>query len=228
MCFTPTISLLTALFEWSVAVFLLYRYKGSVLTRFFAVFLFVLGFYQFTEFLLCITPYASFFARLGFATYTFLPALGVHFSAYYTGAKKVLKTVPYLYALPVAFGLFSFLEPGFVLHASCQSVFVFVETLLFSPVYVLHSVLYYAYYFGYIAVALVLLVMHLAHKHSKLEGALDLVMLFAIIFSALPPLLLAVIIPSLGLVFPSMYCQFAILFAILVLFESQFVKKIRR
>ena len=90
MCFTPAISLTTALIEFIIATFILVKYKRYVVPVFFAILVYVLGIYQFTEFMLCTTNNAFLWAKLGFITYTFLPAIGLHFAFRLT--KKVRST----------------------------------------------------------------------------------------------------------------------------------------
>ena len=87
MCFTPTVSLTTAIIEWVIATFILFRYKKSVFSRFMALFIFILGFYQFSEYMLCTSGNVELWAKLGFISYTFLPALGLHFILSYTKNK---------------------------------------------------------------------------------------------------------------------------------------------
>ena len=50
MCFTPAVSLTTAIIEWALALTLIVAYRKSVLRPYAVVLLILLGAYQFAEF----------------------------------------------------------------------------------------------------------------------------------------------------------------------------------
>src|SRR3989344_2355883 len=143
MCFTPVISLSTAILEFFVATFIFIYFKKSRVNFFFIIFLYFLGFYQFSEFMLCTSGSAFFWAKIGFVTYTFLPAIGLY---------SVLRII------------------------------------------------------------------NRDYKSYKLA----LVYLLPIIFS------LIAIIPALGIMFPSIYCEFAVLFAIAAVIAAYLDSKPRK
>ena len=73
MCFTPTISLTTAIIEFIVVIYLIKRIKDKSL-RALPWIILILGLYQLTEFFLCTTD-NQIWPKLGFIMYTFLPIL---------------------------------------------------------------------------------------------------------------------------------------------------------
>jgi len=75
MCFVPKVSLATALIEFFVAGWIYFNFPKRVLTSFFAIVIFLLGFYQFTEFMLCTTGNARLWGKIGFITHSLIPAI---------------------------------------------------------------------------------------------------------------------------------------------------------
>src|SRR3990167_6514039 len=112
MCFTPAISLLIALFEWGVGGFLLFSKRKTQFPVTIPIFMFFLGLYQFTEFMLCITGSSQVWGRLGFIAYTYLPALGMC-SAWDYCKEKYHKTLVLI--VPTIFALFAILKSDFIL-----------------------------------------------------------------------------------------------------------------
>ena len=121
MCFTPIVSLSTAIFEFVVATAILVFCRKSLINRFFPLLIYILGFYQFTEFMLCTSNYPFFWAKMGFVTYSFLPAVGLHFIMKLTNRKCNYITI---YMVPVIFSLMAFLKPGFIIESTCTTFFV--------------------------------------------------------------------------------------------------------
>ncbi len=209
MCFTPTISLSTAIFEFLVATFLLFYYKQSRF-RVITIFIYLLGLYQFTEFMLCISG-NSLWAKIGFITYTFLPAVALKFCLDYVNKKSQSILV---FAPPFLFSLFALFEPNFITNSSCETYFVTVKHLFYNPANTLLATFYLTYYLGFIAFTSYLLVKHYKNAKNKFYKKIDITVLLGIFVSLVPAILLLFIFPSLSMQFPSIYCQFAIVFTI--------------
>lgn len=219
MCFTPWISLSTALIEFFVATFILIRYKDYLIPAFSAILIYVLGLYQFTEFMLCTTDYVVFWATLGFATYTFLPAIAVHMAIRFTKEKfnNYLWYIP-----PVIFSAIAFLKENFIISAGCEKVFVTVITVFTSPLNLILYDLYLVYYGGFILIAGFLLVSHIRNNQMR-----QIYIWWAGlgILTIVAPIILIVILPSLEVQFPSVYCEFALLFSIVAVVASEIYHK---
>jgi len=82
------------------------------------------------------------------------------------------------------------------------------------------SWLYQGYFFGFIALALLLLLWDYNRELVKSRKKLFLYAIFTIVFTAIPPLVLIIILPTYGIIFPSIYCEFAVLFAIAAYFAA--------
>ena len=171
MCFTPIISLTTAILEFIVATFILIYFKRTTFVKFSVIFIYVLGFYQFTEFMLCTSGNEFLWAKIGFITYTFLPALALHFALTFNKKKYNLT---YIYFLPILIFIFAFLNQNFILNASCDSVFVIVQTMFFSfknLQSIILSILFMSYYFGFILlVPYILIKKRYKTKYMELKG----------------------------------------------------------
>ncbi len=141
MCFTPAVSLTTAIIEFLIVIYLFKVIKDKRL-RVLPYFVFFLGLYQFTEFMLC-TSGNLFWSRLGFASYTILPILGMQL--FYDLAKEKLSKL--FYAIPLAFMLFAIIDPSFIISAGCVAFYVqaknivFSENLIFMWIYLAYYVL---------------------------------------------------------------------------------------
>lgn len=142
MCFTPAASMTTAIIEVVIASSLFYRIKDKKLYPL-AIFVLLLGLYQFTEFMLCKSTNSIFWARVGFATYTFMPILLYHFFINASG-NKIKKG---LYVLPIFFSSLALFYPNFINYASCNTLHVTVESMIFNQSLVLmfFYLLYYLY-----------------------------------------------------------------------------------
>jgi len=227
MCFTPIVSLTTAILEFIVATFILIYFKRTTFVKFSIIFIYVLGFYQFTEFMFCTSGNEFLWAKIGFITYTFLPALALHFALTFNKKKYNLT---YIYFLPILISIFAFLNQNFILNASCDSVFVIVQTMFYSFKN-FHSIilfiLYVSYYFGFIFyVSYILIKKQYKTKNKKLKILSWIGFSSAIITLALP-LILIIILPSFRIQFPSVYCEFAVLFTIFAVVGCYVDNKVR-
>lgn len=216
MCFTPWISLSTAIVEFVLAGILIFGFKKYRLRYFWGALILLLGLYQLVEFFLCSTQQALFWAKLGFITYTFLPALGVHTALRFLNKKANLYL---LYFLPAAYTLYAMLTRGFVLTATCEKVFVKAQTIITQPQGLFQnfaSAIYVLYYVGFVTIFIFLLWAAYRHERSRRKKRVELLDIGAGILMIVPTFVLIVIFPFLGLMFPSVLCQFAIFVAVLV------------
>src|SRR3989339_701403 len=193
MCFTPIISLSTAIIEFLVGTFILIRYRNTLVSVFSAIFVYVLGLYQFTEFMLCTTNNPHLWAAIGFATYTFLPA--------------------------IVFALIAILRSDFILGTTCATLYVIVRILfsLSGPYWPVFFV-YIGYYSGYILFILYLLIQN--YKDKSL-GKVYQVFTWISLITILIPLILICLLPALSFAFPSIYCHFSMLFTIAAIMANQ-------
>ena len=215
MCFTPWVSLLTALIEFVVATFILIRYKDYLIPAFSAILIYVLGLYQFSEFMLCVTSNAHLWATIGFATYTFLPAIVLHMSLRFS--KHRLNN--YLVYVPaVIFSLIAFSKKDFVVSAVCEKVFVASNTFFTNGLFSFANSIYILYYAAFILAAGIIFVRYIRKNHVD---PVYLWWVFVACFSVGASLILIVVLPSMDYKFPSVFCEFALLFTVAAVISSE-------
>ncbi len=222
MCFTPIVSLSTAIFEFVVATAILVFCRKSLINRFFPLLIYILGFYQFTEFMLCTSNYPFFWAKMGFVTYSFLPAVGLHFVMKLTNRKCNYITI---YMVPVIFSLMAFLKPGFIIESSCTTFFVIVIKNLFNSLF---SYIYGLYYFGFILLFCYFLFNSFNKEKNQIKREIYFIVFSATLITLSPAMVLFIVFPAFNIMFPSVYCEFAVFFTVAALIASYLDNKIQK
>ncbi|MFA5842975.1 MAG: hypothetical protein WC882_04915 [Candidatus Gracilibacteria bacterium] len=231
MCFTPKVSFITAAIEFFTGAYIYFTAKRTTAVKILVIFLYALGMYQFSEFMLCSTEQKMLWAKIGFLSYHLLPALGLDFVVHITRNKPSPLWLSFLIYLPtIVFGIFALLAPNFIAEASCGTFFVTIKHLFYREIGgIVLMTIYWWYYFGYIAISSILLLLALNQKHEKAWHNIYLYTLLAVLLSLLPAFIFIVVLPSLRVIFPSVYCHFALLFALLALIgvrkNPKFLKK---
>lgn len=226
MCFTPAISLTTAIIEFIIATFILLYFRKSLVNKFFAVFVYLLGFYQFTEFMMCISGMPALWAKIGFITYTFLPATGLYFIIRIINQKKKGHYLKLLYLPPIIFSLMALLSRNFVLQTECSKFFVNAQRLL-SASFPAASIIYGIYYAGFIVLIEIFLLGKILIEKNKTMKKIQINIFAAVIISLVPALILISVLPSLAPMFPSVYCEFALLFSVAALIAAHLDSKLK-
>jgi len=139
MCFTPAVSLATAVTEFSISGFILRR-KSKRLKPL-AAFVWALGGYQFCEFLLCVTDLPDLWARLGFVMYSLLPVLLLH--SFLNLAGKTFHKASYI--LPTFFVTYILVQDKFLIASSCNLLTASVQHVMFDQNPFITAI-YFAYY----------------------------------------------------------------------------------
>jgi len=196
--------------------------RKSLINRFFPLLIYILGFYQFTEFMLCTSNYPFFWAKMGFITYSFLPAVGLHFIMKLTNRKYNYTT---LYLVPVIFSLMALLKPDFIIESTCTTFFVIVIKDLFNSLF---SYIYGVYYFGFIMLFCYFLLNSFNKEKNQLKRKLYTVIFAAALITLLPAVVIFIIFPAFKIIFPSVYCEFAVLFTVAALIASYLDNKIQK
>ncbi len=210
MCFAPQVSAAIAVIEFIIGFIILLKFRKSLITIFSAIFIFMLGLYQLTEFMLCISGNSLIWGSLGFVVYTFFPAIALHFVLRFIDS-KLPKFVLYIPA--VVFALLPFFFEKFVTEGVCYTVFVSVKNVLFSSKIGLAT--YWLYYFGYLAVVCYLLWKNYKQETNSIRKKICIFGFIGLLVVTLPPIIFIVILPAYRILFPSIYCDFALAFAAL-------------
>ncbi len=214
MCYAPVISLSTAIIELVLASVLLLLFPKTKLRNFFAAFIYLLGFYQFSEFMICSSNYAVFWATIGFVTYSFFPAIALH------AVLKIFKkktNLILIYSIPIVFSLAALNIPGFIIRAECMGFFVYVGNILtqsFSFPQLIPFIIYVIYYGGFLALVSFIIFKDYLKQKNGIKKEMELVEIISIFLMILPTLILIILLPSFGFMVPSVLCEFAIFVAI--------------
>ena len=217
MCFTPRVSLATALIEFLTAIFIWLTLKRNLALKVLVLFLYALGLYQFAEAMMCVTGDTWLWSRVGFIGYNALPALWLHFAAEYTGRSfsRVLMYIPMFAAVAVAV-----FYPNFLVDFGCYKWAVRASTVFSLEVG--NKALafpYYLYYFTYILLALAMFLRAFYNeKNSNDKRKFCFWMFILTLASLMPAFILVIVVPDFMNQFPSIYCQFAILFALATIY----------
>ncbi len=223
MCFNSTVSLTTAVIELGLSIIMPWKFPKASLKYFFALLLFLLGFYQFTEFMLCKTGNAELWVRAGFITYSFLPAMGLDMTLTYF---KIKRHRLLLYFFPVVYSLIAIFTTNFVQVGQCNAIFV-TARYIFSQDY--NFVLWLAYVTYYALVTIfacfIALKYYFSEKNNK-KRKVFLMLPVAVLLMSLPTFILMVIFPYFNIMFPSVLCHFALLLAIVVFIGAYWEHKL--
>jgi len=227
MCFTPTISLTTTIIEFAIATFILTFYRKSLVNRFFVILIYVLGAYQFTEFMLCVSNNPILWARLGFIVYTFLPAIAIYYILLYSKKINNKQYFKLVYLIPIFFSVIAFYFGSFISRAECSQFFVIGQNMLYSISPIL-SAFYGLYYYGAIILSAIFILKKAFNEKNKIKKYIAINIFLALMVSLVPALILIIILPAISIMFPSIYCEFAILFSIAALIAARLDNQLKK
>ncbi|MFC1686056.1 hypothetical protein ACFLZZ_03485 [Nanoarchaeota archaeon] len=212
MCFTPEISFTTFAVEMVLAFWVFHRNPKKTLNLIGAAILFLLGAYQFTELMICTSGNPLFWGMMAHLTYTFLPALAIHWSYALKGAKK--SNLHVIYLLPTIFVLVSLFSTNFVKSAECTKYFV---TIMYEwlPIWFYGYGLYYGIF---IIISMVILLEALVKEKNEYKRKIYVWGIGGMLSFTMPVYGLVLFFPALSISFPSVLCEFALLSGIFILY----------
>ena len=209
-CFSPLVMLVTFLIEIGFAFYVLWRYQLTVITRLVVSILVFLGLFQATEFLLCGGAGLSggVWSRLGYASITMLPPLGLHLT-YAIAGQKSRYLVPFAYLTAVGFiSYFAFGVEAISGHTCYANYAVFSTATGLTWLYAF-------YYYGWLIIGL--LTAYEFGKASKkhIKNALYALSIGYMSF-IVPTTAFNLIDPSTIAGIPSIMCGFAVILAFIL------------
>ena len=209
-CFSPPVMLLTFVTEIALALYTIWRYRMTTVSKLAVGMLTFLATFQLSEYMLCggLGLQGVDWMRFGYVSITLLPPIGLHMATVLAGKEKQLKwLVASAYGTAVVFVYFFIFVARSLNGMNCMpnyAVFHVDQNL---------TNYYGAYYYGWLLVST-----HLAlkwaktHKHARNLRALA--MGYAVFI--IPTTLAVVINPQTTEGIPSIMCGFAILMALIV------------
>lgn len=176
----------------------------------------LLGGYQFSEFLLCVTPFTELWTKVGFVIYTFLPAVALHSVLFRLNKKITTMRLAFIYAVPVV-TICAALIPGLmVAQALCETIFITAHIFQPNDLGYFTFWVYCVYYAGFIIASAVISINAYIMMKSKSDRNLFLYYPAAIALMTIPTFIFLVVFPHFGLRFPSVLCHFALFLAAVV------------
>lgn len=199
--------LATLAIEIMFAVYVLWRYKFTPITRLIVALLVLLATFQGTEFLLCggFALTGGMWSRVGYAAITLLPPLGIHL-AYLLANKKPGLVVAAAYITSAAFiGYFAFATQAISGH-TCYANYVTFDTADGS------TIPYTMYYYGWLFIS-TFLTFKWAPALNKHRKAALYALMTGYLALLIPTTTVTVLWNETTAAIPSIMCGFAIVLA---------------
>lgn len=213
MCYTPPVSFATAFIEFALAIYMRVRYGKARMVAFGSALLLLLGSYQISEFFLCTTTYAEFWTKWGFVSYSFLPAVGLHYVLFQLRRKVSTTQKAFIYFVPAVALLASIAPDVIVTQSWCNEVFITAHIFPATNYGLLTFWLYSAYYAGFIIAASVLSINAFIEQRKSKTRMQFVYFPLGITLMTVPTFLFLVVFPHFGFRFPSILCHFGLLLA---------------
>jgi hypothetical protein len=214
-CFSPPIMIITFALEIGMAIYVLWRYKLTHISRLIVMILVSLAIFQLAEYNVCggygIT--AQNWSRIGFAAITTLPPLGLHL-LYMLSNRPRRRLVVASYAAMVLFMVFFLLAPSAFNSYQCTGNYVIFHLNTTA------SMVYGAYYYGLLVTAILLGLRWLratgsgAMKQARRSAVWGLLVGYLVFL--VPTTVANTVAPATLSGIPSIMCGFAVLFAIIL------------
>lgn len=211
-CFSPPVMLATFIIEVALAMYVVWRYKLNRVSRIGASMLICLAVFQLAEYMVCggLGVDSNTWARLGYASITALPALGVHLAYALAGVSNKL-VVGGSYAVATGFIGYFLLATDVFTGSQCMGNYVIFQLgSVASQAYTL-------YYYGLLLLGIALCATLSRRAVSKRKHALLAFMAGYILFMV-PTTVVNTIDPSTIAGIPSIMCGFAVVLALILAF----------
>ncbi|NDC93708.1 hypothetical protein EBZ38_01005 [bacterium] len=202
----------TLVIELSLAVYTIVRYKLDTTGRIILALLINLGIFQLAEYLVCThSSVAIISSRVGYASITLLPLLGLHLMSRLTTTKLPKGSMPVLYLLAIMFVAYFLTAAGAFDGYRCTGNYVIFQIGM-RQFYV-----YSLYYFGLILLSIVMGVLYLRKNKTKNNRQKKIVTWMIISYAVflVPMSILAILNPETQAAVPSIMCGFAVITALI-------------
>jgi hypothetical protein len=213
-CFSPLVMLVTFLIEIIGAIYIIWRYKMTAVTRLTVSILTCLGIFQGAEYMLCggFGMTGGAWSQVGYSAITLLPPLGLHLAQAIAGKKANIITYAAYGSAALFVSYFAFMTGAISGHTCYANYAVFdVHRGLIS------ATVYGAYYYGWLFAGVWACVRFSSTaKEANLKRAL---LALAVGYSAfiIPTTVVNLIDPSTIAGIPSIMCGFAVLLAFILI-----------
>lgn len=211
-CFSPPVMMATFIIEVVCALYVVYRYKLTPVSRLSVAIMLCLAVFQIAEYNVCEGAWgvdSLTWARIGYASITLLPPLGLHLATI-LAKRSMPKLVILAYVSGLVFAaIFLFVGQGMRSH-ECLGNYVIFDIAPWAVVpYVL-------YYYGWLFITVTFTVR--IARRVKLAAQKKALYALSVGYLAfiLPAIAATVIDPSVRAGIPSIMCGFAVILAIII------------
>jgi len=213
MTYSPVLSILTAIFEISVAIWALSgRGRKRVIYTASAILILLAG-YQILEVIICTMGRALFLSKLAFITVAWLPPAGILLISYlFTGSKhrmiSIYSKVIFVAALIIV--IWILFDNGFVVDSVCRVVFAQYDNPM--PKYLYYSGFYWIGLFS----MMLLSAMGLGSVQNSLNVRQLKLLLTGTLAFIVPSFIVEIIVPNMQGTLASVMCHFALFLAVFI------------
>lgn len=207
-CFTPLVSLLTFIIELTLALYILFRYKTNSFNLLTVVIILLLGTFQLSEYMLCTSENLILWGRIGAASITLLPALGLHLITFFT-KKSWLVIAGYIFG--VCLMSIIFFLPSLTIDTRCTVKFVILLPQTF------YQQIFIFYYVGFLFIGIFAIIHSLATQTKNYNSLIW--MLIGYLSFILPTIIVFILYQTTRQGIPSIMCGFAIFLAVVLAFK---------
>lgn len=208
-CFSPEVMLATFLFETGAALYTLWRYRLTNVTRLVVAILVCLAIFQAAEYAVC-GGGGLIWAKIGFIAITMLPPLGIHLAAS-LAKKKVRRLVSFVYGTALLFIIFFIFLENAITNQVCYGNYV-----IFSHLPGLINI-YTVYYYSLLLVGVFYSTLWARTAVPSAKKSLRALSIGYLLF-ILPTTAANIVDPSTISAIPSIMCGFAVLLACALVF----------
>lgn len=213
-CFSPPVMIATMAIEACLAIYTLWRYKMTSLTRLAAVTLVMLASFQLAEFFVCTgsVGHAVMWSRIGFAAIATLPPIGLHLM-HAVADKPRRRLVATAYATMAGFIVFFLAFPAVFDSYQCTGNYVVFRLRPNA------GGAFWVFYMGWLFTA-IFLGAHWANQYlrqantRRLRAIQGLIIGWAVFL--VPTAIANIVNPASREGIPSVMCGFAVLFALIL------------
>lgn len=211
-CFSPPVMLATFVVEIALLVYVLVRYRMTSVVRLASLILAMLAVFQLAEYNICSSNGASsiLWSRVGFVAITLLPVLGLHMVQLIARRNYRLLTW-FAYGAALVWILIFVASDWAFLGQACSGNYVTFQ--LRSQA----SILYSAYYYVWLAVALGLSYSLARRAKGRIRRALSWFAVGYLVF-LVPTGVVNLLRPETTAGIPSIMCGFAVFYALILVF----------
>lgn len=205
-CFSPPVMLATFIIEVAFAIYIIWRYRLTTVSRLVIAILGCLAVFQGAEYLICggLGIQGGSWSRIGYSAITLLPPLGIHLTLAITKQKKP-QLLAAAYGTAALFVLYFAFMTQAISGYTCYANYAVFETTQFG------SLMYALYYYGWLitGVTIALRNARTYPTHSRALRALA----FGYLAFILPTTTINLIDATTIAGIPSIMCGFAVVLA---------------